>query len=381
MSKNNAQASVRPLLLALALGAGGAVLGYLGARYALQVPGVRAHIEALDSWDLLAVPPMMLFVLAVHELGHLGAGIRRGMRFLLLIVGPFQIARTPDGLRFDWVFNLGTLGGVAAATPDPGRPALPQLRALVLGGPLASLALGLVAGGGSLLLEGRPGAYAFLIAVFSLVIAALTAIPMRAGGFMSDGLQFLELARGGESVRARLALVGLVAQSMGGTRPRELESEILERIDEFADRESLNVLTAHYFALLRAVDRGQIERAAASAHVLGERFDRYPDGFRQALAVELAIFHALCRSDAVSAADWMTRTRGGVVDPSRRALAEAAVATAQGRPEVAAAALARSRAALARAPDAGLRRLTSDQLDALARGPDDGGELALGRAA
>lgn len=381
MNKDTARASVRPLLLAFALGAGGAVLGYLGARHSLQLPGVRAHIEALEGWDLLALPPMMLFVLAVHELGHLGAGIRRGMRFLLLIVGPFQFTRTPDGIRFDWVFNLGTLGGVAAATPDPGRPALPQLRALVLGGPLASLALGLVAGGGGLLLEGRPGAYAFLIAVFSLVIAAITAIPMRAGGFMSDGLQFLELARGGESVRARLALVSLVARSMAGTRPRELECEILERIDEFADRESLNVLTAHYFALLRAVDRGQVERAAASARVLGEHFDRYPDGFRQALAVELAIFHALCRLDAAAAADWMARARGGVVDPSRRALAEAATAAAQGRRELAAAAAARSRVALARASDAGMRRLTSDQLDALERACGGGGELALGRAA
>ena len=37
------------------------------------------------------------------------------MRFLLFIVGPFQLSRSQSGIRFNWLFNLGTFGGLAAA--------------------------------------------------------------------------------------------------------------------------------------------------------------------------------------------------------------------------------------------------------------------------
>jgi hypothetical protein len=57
-------------------------------------------------------------VLAVHEAGHLFGGFLRGMRFLLYIVGPFQLTRTTSGIQFKWIFNLGTFGGLAAATPN-----------------------------------------------------------------------------------------------------------------------------------------------------------------------------------------------------------------------------------------------------------------------
>ena len=64
---------------------------------------------------------LIVFVLAFHEAGHLAGGMSRGMRFLLFIAGPFGWIRGKDGVRFRWFFNLGTLGGVAAAMPVPGR--------------------------------------------------------------------------------------------------------------------------------------------------------------------------------------------------------------------------------------------------------------------
>jgi len=45
--------------------------------------------EILTAWDLLALPVLILIVLATHEIGHLVGGLSQGMRFLLLIVGPF----------------------------------------------------------------------------------------------------------------------------------------------------------------------------------------------------------------------------------------------------------------------------------------------------
>ncbi len=69
MTKTAGRLPVRLLLLAIALGVGGAVL--LSGGYAL--PGLREHFDALEDWDLralLALLPLALLVHAVHELGR-----------------------------------------------------------------------------------------------------------------------------------------------------------------------------------------------------------------------------------------------------------------------------------------------------------------------
>ena len=114
--------ALKAMLMATLLGAGGAVIGYLFGKYAAGLPCLRQHFEALGAVDLLLLPVLILLVLATHEVGHLLGGFSRGMRFLLLIVGPFQWTRSPGGIHFKWVFNLGTMGGIAAATPDPAAP-------------------------------------------------------------------------------------------------------------------------------------------------------------------------------------------------------------------------------------------------------------------
>jgi hypothetical protein len=170
--------------------------------------------------DLLALPVLVLLVLAVHEGGHLFGGFRRGMRFLVFIVGPFQLSRPTSGVRFDWIFSLGVMGGLAAATPDPERPLRPQLLSLVAGGPLASVLLAAVGLSLAGSLGGWLGAYSLFAGILSFVIFLGAAIPVRVGGYMSDGMQFVEVIRGGRGVEERQALMTLMAQSLGGTRSR-----------------------------------------------------------------------------------------------------------------------------------------------------------------
>ncbi len=191
---------VENMLTATLLGAGGAVIGYLFGKSVAGTPWLRQHFEALGAVDLLLLPVLILLVLATHEVGHLLGGFSRGMRFLLLIVGPFQWTRSQGGIHFKWVFNLGTMGGIAAATPDPAAPLAPQLRRLIIGGPLASLVLAVIGLAMALGFEGRAGAYGVIIGALSLLIFLVTAAPLRAGGFMSDGMQLLELRRGGAAV-------------------------------------------------------------------------------------------------------------------------------------------------------------------------------------
>ncbi|MEO8501127.1 MAG: hypothetical protein ABI565_09445 [Vicinamibacteria bacterium] len=335
-------------------------LGYLMGKIGAQPPLIRGPLRSLTALDLIALPWIGLLVLAVHEGGHLLGGFRRGMRFLLFIVGPFQLSRTPNGIRFNWIFNLGAMGGLAAASPDPNRPLLPQLRSLIAGGPLASLVLAIVGLGFGLIGPGRGGAYLFVIGGLSFLIFLATATPLRAGGFMSDGMQFIEVMRGGRCVEERQVLITLMAQSLAGTRPRELDQAAIAQALSFDSAEPVRRIAARLYAYYAAVDRGGSD-ARVHASWLGDHIDGFLDGFRQAIALELA-FHEAGLGNLEASRRWMARTRGGVVDASRRALAEASLARLEGDAEGARRLLALSTAKLSRSMDPGLNVLTAEQI-------------------
>ena len=303
-------------------------------------------------------------MIAVHELGHLTGGIIRGMRFLLLIVGPFQLSKTQSGVRFNWLFNLGTFGGLAAATPDPDKPLRPQMLSLIAGGPLASLLLALLATAGFVLLGGQAGIHAMIIALLSLLIFTVTAIPTWVGGFMSDGKQFLEVLRGGEAVMERQRLSTLMAQSLAGIRPREWDADWLEPASRAVGGDPMRLVATRQMALLAAQDRGDQLTADAHAEWLSEHTEDYPMGFRQALTIELCL-HGLARGNTTAARMWMAQSKGGVVDKARRALAEAELALIDGNTPLALGKHIEARSQLKHSMDAGMSLLTAERLDRL----------------
>ena len=342
----------------------GMVAGFFIGKGIKTVPELTSRLDALLWWDLLLLPISFLFVLAVHEAGHLLGGFRKGMRFLLYIVGPFQLTRTASGIRFNWIFNLGTFGGLAAATPDPDQPIRPQFLSLIAGGPLASLVLAALGFALFLLLDGRIGAHALIIALFSALIFIVTAVPSRAGGFMSDGMQFIEVLRGGDAVLERQQLTGLMAQSMAGIRPRDWKAEWLEPAAQEGAGDPMRRVAIRMMAMLMAEDRGQTATADAHADWLAEHTDDYPQGFRQSLTLELCL-HALSRGNVTAAKMWMAQSKGGVVDKARRALAEAEIAFEDGDKSLALGKELEARSQLKHGMDAGLSLLTAERLQAL----------------
>ncbi len=342
----------------------GMAAGYLFGKALKQAPQFSQRIDSLAWWDLLLIPVSFLFVLAVHEAGHLLGGFRRGMRFLLYIVGPFQWSRTQSGIRFNWLFNLGTFGGLAAATPDPDKPLRPQLLSLIAGGPLASMMLAILGLAAFIGFDGRFAAHALIIGLLSFFIFLVTAIPSRAGGFMSDGKQFLEVMNGGEAVMERQRFTTLMAQSMAGIRPREWDADWLQPATENNSSDPLRRVATRQMAMLAAQDRGDTASANAHADWLAEHYQDYPLGFRQGLTIELCL-HALARGNPTAARMWMGQSKGGVVDKSRRALAEAELAFEDGNKPLALGKQIEARSQLKNGMDAGLGKLTAERLDAL----------------
>lgn len=354
---------LKPLLAGAAFGAVTLGLGYLLGHSAADVPWLRQTLDSLTTIDLLVLPVLILLVLAVHEMGHLLGGFSHGMRFLLLIVGPFQWTRAQDGVAFRWNRHLGLMGGLAAATPDQAQPLVPQLRRLIAGGPIASLLLGVLGLLGGLWIDGRPGAYLVIVGFMSLMIFVVTALPLHAGGFMSDGMQFIELRRGGTSVTERQILLRLMGVSLGGIRPRDWDTALVQEAVSIDGAVPMRSIAGRVFGLYHAMDRGDSAQLNAHATWLAQHLDGYPDGFRQSIALELCLLAARA-GDLDGARAWWQRSRGGVVDAARRSLVEANLAALEGDQARCEAALAKARKALPRGMDPGLNQLTADQLDA-----------------
>lgn len=289
------------------------------------------------------------------------------MRFLLFIAGPFGLVRTQEGIRFRWFFNLGTLGGIAAALPKSGQPLKPQLARLIVGGPLASLLLAFAALGLFWLFEDRAGAYALVTSLLSTAIFLVTAAPFRAGGFMSDGMQLLQLHRDPTMIERRARLISLGGMSMAGTRPRDLDRALLAEAQAMAGKETMCDVGVWLYSYGHALDQGDTTGAGQWLDRIEAVIDDYPDGFRQGIALEIALFEALHRRRLPQAQAWLARGKGGIVDASRRALALAAVEALSGRQPQAQAALLQAERQLGRGMDAGFAKLSVDQIAAIRR--------------
>jgi hypothetical protein len=343
----------------VALLLGGMAVGYGGASL--------ADVEGLEfGWTELVLLPLIIFgVIAVHELGHLLAGMSRGMPPLLYLVGPLRVT---FGAQPEVAYNrsLATWGGLAACQPVQEDDFPERLRFMVAGGPLASLGLALLGAILAFVLQAAgwdlARNLAGITAATSLMIFLVTVLPFRSGGFQSDGAQWLALGRRDRETELRCLLASLTGQSMAGARPRDLDPSLIERVVQGSERPELRTAAAS-LALSAAMDRGDSAEAERMAALVAEGLADYPAGFRQGLMLDLA-WHRATSGDPATARDWLNRAgNGGFTEPHQRPAAEAAIAAAEGDEAVARQAAGEALARLPRALDQGGAAALRDTLE------------------
>lgn len=324
----------------LALAALGGVLGYLGGRVGAQwLP----RPEGPKEWSLLLlwIGPAWLLVVAWHELGHLVGGWIGGGRFLLWLVGPLKIQRTPAGIKVGWNRRVNLAGGLAACLPrDPARVTSGRFAVMILGGPLFSAVLavaGLWAMVGGEALWPRAAVWShwgqlalLIVAGLSALVAVATLIPMTAGGFKSDGRRVMDLLRGGPRSEQEAAMLALTAASLAGQRPAEFDPGLVARVVSLDDG-TLSDLYARLIVYPHAADRGEWAAAQALLDrvVAGEA--QLPAFARDAVRCEYAWLLATRTSDAAAARTWLDSAGPLDFDAATRLRAEAAVLLAEGR--------------------------------------------------
>ncbi len=330
----------------LAGAAAGGLLGYLVARYGMNLLLPLPGAKLLRLLPLASLPLVWLVVVGWHELGHVVGGWLVGGRFLLWVAGPCMVRRTPAGIRVGWNRNVNTAGGMAACLPlEPALMTPPRVAVMILGGPVASLlltigALWLAAGLGSgaapvSLARALAQNVALFTAGTSLLIFLVTAAPATAGGFKSDGKRVFELLRGGRGSEQEAAMLMLTTASLAGIRPADYDPTMIARAVSLRDG-SLFDLYGHLVVYYHAADRA--EWAAAQMHLdyVLAGSDKVIPYVRDVIRCEYAWLLASQTADVGAARAWLESAGKLEFDPATRLRAEAAVLLAEGKKNTAA---------------------------------------------
>jgi hypothetical protein len=275
-------------------------------------------------------------LVGLHEVGHLIGGRLAGFRFAFFVVGPLRFTRGPRGIQIRWTRMPESVLGLAVSLPTDDRDLRRRLAVMLAGGPAANLIAALFAFALDVGLGPHPVDRAWLGLVLSTVGAwslfhfLISIVPSGKRGVLTDGAKLLSLLRGGPEAERHCAIAALTGSSLGGTRPRDWQPELLKVATSLPDG-SASDATAALLAYRWALDRGDVERA-------GEFLDRalagrqkLPAISRPALFLEAAYFTARHSGDAIAARAFLAQGKGGaIIEPCTRLRAEAAVLLAEG---------------------------------------------------
>jgi hypothetical protein len=245
----------------------------------------------------------------VHELGHLVAGDLIGFRLIGFGVGPLSFAyiggRWRTQMRYDKLF-----GGHTAMAPTTPKNIRERAMILTLGGPLASLALGVIGIICLLLIPGPhwPAALGRLVALatgFAIGDFLFNLMPMASEAQYSDGARLWQMYRRGPWCDFHCANHYMGLSQTTPLRPRDWPTPLVERAAEFAAQipEPAGSFTMAYAHFL---DSGDWQRALSWLDRARE-VARPGSRLAQALTVDRAYLEAFHRRDSREAVRWFNQ--------------------------------------------------------------------------
>ncbi len=336
MKKKNSIQKMAALILMIALGGVvGFVIGKLGHSW-----GQNAKTTSLPVYAMVAMPFLFilsfLIVIAIHEGGHALVGVWMKFDFRMYVVGPFMWSKEQTGWQFKWNKNVNTAGGLVICMPSGTENLNKRFSMYAAGGPMASLVLAVFSYGVFLLLSfiALDGIVFSLLRNFfmitgllSIAIFVVTAIPMHMGGFYSDGARILRLNRGGDKARFDVLTLSIITSSASGTRPNLLTISELEEALALANKlnEPFGVYLLSYFHQA-AFDEGNKEKAEKYLLEYISLADAVPDGIRNAVWLDAALFYAIAKNDLEKALSYWNQFKPTAIIPKAQIFAvEAAI--------------------------------------------------------
>ncbi|MEO0473115.1 MAG: M50 family metallopeptidase [Bacteroidota bacterium] len=366
---------LKKLFFFILMAGGGAAIGYL----ATKSLGITKDPSIPSEWRmgmLALIIPVILIVLAVHEWGHVFAGLRNNFAFRMFVVGPFMWQKEGEKLVFQWNTKLNLFGGLAVCLPRGTENLRKRFMWYAFGGPLASL---LLAGFAVLMWSVLKGIsfdwigpyllkeFFMLTGLMSGLIFLVTILPFHSGGFYSDGARIRLLAQNTPEAEQEIFVLNMIAHSTDGLSPLEYDLSELERLVQLAPQ-SKRALLFYMYLYSGTMAQGKMEVAGHWLEKSIEQKDSLPGPLQSLLWLNEAEYAIHFHRDADMATASMAKVSRAPMIPEASILkAEAELAELQGDKD-----LARQKAeeALSRIDtilDAGSARFIKDQLTALLR--------------
>lgn len=341
----------------------GGLAGYFFAHFELTL----LNLPVILLMSLLAVWLQTL----IHEAGHVIAGSLGGKRLIAAGMGPLRLLRVEGGWRLQWAGSLQGIGGFAAMYTPHGKIETRRHTAVfILGGPLANLfAVGIclimlfgISPETTLLLQ-----FLYWQIGIGLVFAGVNLLPLRVGGWCTDGHQLLSLLREDSTIPFQLQLSQLIALSMAGVRPRHWPEDLIPARPTESDPAEQRI-AIQFFRMELALDTGNGALAEECAAELAPMLWDMPDGQRQGIAVLIALHAAWFLEDRDLLEAWLSLIQGGLVKPDcARAVLEAESGRLAGDKRTMLQALNRAEAALPSVIDKASRQQFQERIADLTR--------------
>jgi hypothetical protein len=296
------------------------------------------------GWALVTgfvlVPAAGWLAITIHEVGHWLGGILVRFRTLIVVVWPFRVQRDGERLRIGTVWNLSFVGGMVACLPVDTRDLRRRMAVLTAGGPVASLAAGVlglwwwwqfVRPLGVTGVPRAAGLLLMLFGAFSLLIGLSSLYPRETAGYRSDGARLRALRGGSATVDQEFAALALSSLSLTGVRPREWDAELVSRACVDGEDPVLT-LAGEHLRWAWHLDRGEVADARAAMRRLLDGIDRLPLEIGSTVLLDAAWFTAWHDGDPASARLHFARATSTLLtSPHERPLAEAAIALREGK--------------------------------------------------
>jgi hypothetical protein len=263
----------------------------------------------------LVVPLMILVAvlpaIVIHELAHIIVGVRVGLLFEGVSVGPLFLRRQGGKWRLG-TRSPNVSGGFTAISLDRIRQVRRRMLLFILSGPTANLLCGTV-----VLLALRLGsanqsqltAMLTSFGVLSLVIGMSNLVPFRLrSGFESDGRRLLMLIWRTPKAKRWIAILALVMLRSRST-PAEKWNRNWIRIATSVADDSIDALHGNLLAYISASARNDACAAAAHLERCLELSLLPTSELRDTLISEAAFFTAWFRDDFDKATTWLNRLR------------------------------------------------------------------------
>jgi tetratricopeptide (TPR) repeat protein len=181
---------------------------------------------------------------------------------------------------------------------------------LIMGGPVASLAVGAIATTAALGAKGHvwEPCWAFLsmCAAMGWASFVINLIPLKSAARYSDGAQLYQLVSGGEWAQFHIAFAMVASSLVTPIRPRDFNVSTINRAAGFITQGERGLLL-RLFACIHYLDAGRVPEALASMQAAEDLYEQSTFEKPEDICAEFVYINAFHKRDLAAAELWWRR--------------------------------------------------------------------------